>query len=80
MKLIGEMNAIDLVVLPIGDNFTMGIDDAVKAIEFLKPKMAIPMHYRTFEVINVDPAEFVNKVKALGFKSQVLAIGSSYEF
>jgi L-ascorbate metabolism protein UlaG (beta-lactamase superfamily) len=80
MKLIGEMNSIDLVVLPIGDNFTMGIDDAVKAVEFLKPKMAVPMHYRTFEVINVDPDEFVKKVKALGFNSQVMGIGSSFEF
>ena len=80
MKLIGEINAIDLALLPIGDNFTMGIDDAVKAVEFLKPKMAIPMHYGTFEVIKVDPNEFVKKVKALGFNSQVMAIGSSYEF
>ena len=80
MKLIGEMNNIDLAVLPIGDNFTMGIDDAVKAVVFLRPKMAIPMHYGTFEVIKVDPNEFVKKVKALGLKGQVLAIGSSYEF
>lgn len=80
MKLIGELNTIDLALLPIGDNFTMGIDDAAKAVEFLKPKMAIPMHYRTFEVINVDPDEFVKKVKALGFNGQVLAIGSSYDF
>jgi len=80
MKLIGEMNNIDLAVLPIGDNFTMGIDDAVKAVVFLRPKMAIPMHYGTFEVIKVDPNEFVKKVNALGLKGQVLAIGSSYEF
>jgi L-ascorbate metabolism protein UlaG (beta-lactamase superfamily) len=80
MKLIGEMNTIELALLPIGDNFTMGIDDAVKAVEFLRPKMAIPMHYATFEVIKVDPNEFVNKVKARGLNGQVLAIGSSYEF
>jgi L-ascorbate metabolism protein UlaG (beta-lactamase superfamily) len=80
MKLIGEMNPIDLVVLPIGDNFTMGIDDAVKAVEFLRPKMAVPMHYGTFEVIKTDPNEFVKKVKALGYNGQVMAIDSSYEF
>ncbi len=48
MKLIGEMNKIDLMLLPIGDNFTMGIDDAVKAVEFVNPALAIPMHYNTF--------------------------------
>ena len=41
MKLIGEMNKIDLAVLPVGDNFTMGIDDAVKATEFLNPAKVI---------------------------------------
>src|SRR5438105_977328 len=47
MKLIGEMQSIDAAILPIGDNFTMGIDDAVKAAEFLNPRLVIPMHYNT---------------------------------
>ena len=80
MKLIGEMNNIDVAVLPIGDNFTMGVEDAVKATEFLKPKMVIPMHFKTFDVIDVEPAEFVNKVKALGFNSEILAVDGSYDF
>jgi len=80
MKLIGEMNKINLAVLPIGDNFTMGIDDAVKATEFLKPAKVIPMHYKTFEVIEVDPQEFVNKVAIKGFSAQVLEFGGSIEF
>ncbi len=80
MKLIGEMNSIDLAVLPIGDNFTMGIDDAVKATEFLKPKMTIPMHYKTFEVIDVNPSEFVDKISQKGFRGKVLEVGASYEF
>lgn len=63
MKLIGEMNNIDLAFLPIGDNFTMGIDDAVKAVEFLKPKKVVPFHYDTWDVIYVDPKEFASKVK-----------------
>jgi L-ascorbate metabolism protein UlaG (beta-lactamase superfamily) len=62
MKLIGEMNAIDLALLPIGDNFTMGIDDAVKAVELLRPKQVVPMHYNTFPPIAADPNEFVRKV------------------
>ncbi|MEE9591302.1 MAG: metal-dependent hydrolase, partial [Thermodesulfobacteriota bacterium] len=51
MKLIGELNNLDVALIPIGDNFTMGIPDALKAVEFLKPKIAIPMHYNTFDVI-----------------------------
>ncbi|MEE8403930.1 MAG: metal-dependent hydrolase [candidate division Zixibacteria bacterium] len=63
MKLIGEMNQIDLAFLPIGDNFTMGIDDAVKAVEFLNPKKVVPVHYNTFPLIEQDPQEFAGKVK-----------------
>lgn len=63
MKLIGELNAIDLALLPIGDNYTMGIDDAVSALTFLNPKAAIPMHYGTFPMIDVDPNEFAEKAK-----------------
>lgn len=80
MKLIGEMNQIDLAVLPIGDNFTMGIDDAVKATEFLQPKKVIPMHYKTFDVIEVNPMEFVEKAQAKGFAAEVLNFGASIQF
>lgn len=79
MKLIGEMNSIDAALLPIGDNFTMGLDDAVKAVEFLNPELAIPMHYDTFDVIHADPAEFAAKVEALGKKARVLAFGEEIE-
>jgi len=79
MKLIGEIDSIDLALLPIGDNFTMGIDDAVKAVEFLNPKLAIPMHYNTFPVIEADPNEFVKKVKAIGKKAKVLGYGEKIE-
>jgi L-ascorbate metabolism protein UlaG (beta-lactamase superfamily) len=80
MKLIGEMNSIDVALIPIGDNFTMGLDDAVKAVELLNPKKAIPMHYKTFDVINTDPAEFVNRVNQLNVKSEVLDYGGTLEF
>ncbi len=75
MKLIGEMAHIDYMLLPIGDNFTMGITDAVKAVELANPDVAIPMHYNTFPVINADPEEFKNKVEAVGMKSMVLKYG-----
>jgi len=80
MKLIGEMSGpLDVALLPIGDNFTMGIDDAVKASEFLQAKMTIPMHYNTFPVIEVDPAEFTAKVESAGRRATVVAPGESYE-
>jgi len=79
MQLIGEMNEIDLMMVNIGDNFTMGIDDAVKAVEMVKPKLVMPMHYKTFDVIDVDPDEFVQKVEEKGFKAQVVDIGKGFE-
>lgn len=75
MKLIGETNKIDYMILPIGDNFTMGIDDAVKAVEFVAPKTAIPMHYNTFPVIKADPEEFRKKAESKGFKVKVMKFG-----
>jgi L-ascorbate metabolism protein UlaG (beta-lactamase superfamily) len=79
MKLIGEMNRIDAALLPIGDNFTMGIDDAVKAVEFLNPELAVPMHYNTFGIIKADPDEFKRKVESIGKKCTVIPFGSSIE-
>jgi len=80
MKLIAEMNPIDIALLPIGDNFTMGLTDAVKAVEFLKPKKVIPMHYRTFGIIDTDPGEFRKMVQKSGVDVQVLDYGQSVEF
>ena len=77
MQLIGEMNRIDTALLPIGDNFTMGIDDAVKAVEFLKPGLTIPMHYNTFDVINADANEFKRKVQSIGRQVRIMAVGES---
>ncbi|MCC6865497.1 MAG: metal-dependent hydrolase [Ignavibacteria bacterium] len=79
MKLIGDMNAIDHALLPIGDNYTMGIDDAVKAAEFLNCKNVSPMHYGTFPVIDTDPNEFKRKVESVGKKCIILPIGESVE-
>ncbi|MBI9072112.1 MAG: metal-dependent hydrolase [Melioribacteraceae bacterium] len=79
MKLIGEMNPIDYMLLPIGDNFTMGIDDAVKAVELANPETAIPIHYNTFPVIEADPMEFKSKVEANGFNCKVMKYGETIE-
>ena len=79
MKLIGEMTSIDYMLLPIGDNFTMGITDALKAVELASPKIAIPMHYNTFPVIAADPNEFKKQAEAKGFKTRVLNFGEEIE-
>lgn len=75
MKLIGEINKIDYMLLPIGDNFTMGIDDAVRAVEFVNPAVAIPMHYNTFHIIAADPYEFQKRVELIGKKCRVMDFG-----
>ncbi|UCD18624.1 MAG: metal-dependent hydrolase [Candidatus Zixiibacteriota bacterium] len=79
MKLIGDMNSIDLAFLPIGDNFTMGVDDAVKAVEFLQPQKVVPMHYKTFPVIDVEPTEFSDKLKASPTEVIIIEPGESLE-
>ncbi len=63
LKLIGEMNQIDLAFLPIGDNFTMGPEDALIAADWIKAKRIVPMHYNTFPLIEQDGEAFANKVK-----------------
>lgn len=62
MELIGKREKIDLACLPIGDNFVMGPEDAAYAVELLKPRMVVPMHYNTFELICQDPEEFAKLV------------------
>lgn len=79
MKLIGEMVPVDYLLLPIGDNFTMGINDAVKAVELVNPKVAIPIHYNTFPVIAADPNEFKSKVESIGKKCIVMSFGQELE-
>jgi L-ascorbate metabolism protein UlaG (beta-lactamase superfamily) len=61
MKLIGE-EGLDVAILPIGDNFTMGPADALRAVKLLEPRVVIPIHYDTFEVIAQDPQAFAARV------------------
>ena len=79
MQLIAELNGpFDAALLPIGDNFTMGIDDAVKATEFIGARMHLPMHFGTFEQIDVDPQEFRSKAAAVGQAVTILEPGGRY--
>jgi len=77
MKLIGEMNDISVAMLPIGGNFTMDEDDAVKAAEFLSPDIVIPMHFDTFDVIRADPNAFAEMLAKSGLDVTVLGPGQS---
>ncbi len=79
MALIGERHPIDLALLPIGDNYTMGIDDAVEAVRLLKPRKVIPMHYNTFDLIRVNAEEFARKVREkTSTEPIILQPGESY--
>jgi L-ascorbate metabolism protein UlaG (beta-lactamase superfamily) len=68
---------VDVMLVPIGDNYTMGIDDAVRAVDLVKPATAIPMHYNTWDVIKADPEQFKRQV---GDRARVvvLAPGQSH--
>jgi len=79
MQLLGQRNKIDVAMLPIGDNFTMGPEDAVVAAEFLKAGLVVPMHYNTFEPIKQDPVAFVKNLAAKGLKGNAMKIGDSLQ-
>jgi L-ascorbate metabolism protein UlaG (beta-lactamase superfamily) len=79
MRLIGE-EGIDLALLPIGDNFTMGPDDALRAVKFIEPKVVIPIHYNTWELIAQDPHAWKQRVESeTQTRCVVLNPGESYE-
>lgn len=62
MRLIGE-EGIDLAVLPIGDNYTMGPADALRAVKLITPKHVIPIHYNTFDLLRQDAAAWAKQVE-----------------
>ncbi len=80
MKLIGE-EGLDVAMIPIGDNYTMGPEDAVRAARFLKPRVLIPMHYNTFDLISQDPQAFARRVVQAVPKTKVAVLkpGESFE-
>jgi len=77
IKLVGEFFRPDLSFIPIGDRYTMGINSAVKAVEFCRTLRVIPVHYNTFPIITADPEEFKSRV---GDKAEVIILkpGESY--
>jgi L-ascorbate metabolism protein UlaG (beta-lactamase superfamily) len=76
MQLIGRAG-LDAALIPIGDNYTMGPDDALLALDFLRPKLAVPMHYDTWPLIAQDAGAFAARAAQAGHRVQVLAPGAS---
>lgn len=79
MAWIGKENDINLCFLPIGDDFTMGIDEAVEAVKMLTPNLTVPVHYNTFPYVMADSAEFVRKMGDAGFEARALEPGGTLE-
>lgn len=79
MKLFGELFDIDYAVLPIGDNYTMGPEDAVKAARFLKAKTIIPVHYNTWPVISQNPDGLKNLAAEYNISVKVVNPGESVD-
>jgi L-ascorbate metabolism protein UlaG (beta-lactamase superfamily) len=78
MRLIGE-EGLDLAVIPIGDNYTMGPDDALRAVKLLEPKHVIPIHYNTFDLISQDGKAWAKRVTdETGAKVHVLKPGETF--
>jgi L-ascorbate metabolism protein UlaG (beta-lactamase superfamily) len=78
LALIGAREQVDLALVPIGDNFTMGPDDAGEAVRMIRPKRAVPCHYNTFPLIAQDPQRFVEAVGSAA-EVTVLAPGAHLE-
>lgn len=78
MQLIGD-EGLDVAILPIGDNYTMGPDDALRAVKLLRPRVVIPMHYETWELIAQDPHAWAERVRVeTATEPLVLAVGETY--
>ncbi len=79
MKLIGEFNTIDVAALPIGDNFTMGPEDALRAAAFVRATHVIPMHFNTFPLIEQDGNAFVRALRQNDVHGVLLEPGQTFE-
>ena len=78
MQLLEEAN-LDAALLPIGDDFTMGPEDAVRAAQMIRAKVFIPMHYNTFPPIKQDPEKFIRSLEDKGLEGIVMKPGEAIE-
>ncbi len=79
MELIPLFTKLDLAVLPIGDNFTMGIESAVIASDFVQCDRVLPYHYDTWDIIKVDHAKAIEAFEKAGKTLEMIKIGESIE-
>lgn len=80
MKLIGESTRLRFAALPLGDNFTMGVDDAIKAADFVRCDEILGLHYNTFPPIRINTAEAVQQFNAARKNLHLLQPGESHNF
>lgn len=79
MKLIGEFKQMDVVLFPIGNNFTMGVENAIIAADFVNCERVIGLHYDTFGFIKIDHADAIDKFSSAGKELILIPIGDSIE-
>lgn len=79
MQLIPKYSKLDFAVLPIGDNFTMGVDDAIIAAQFVETKKILGVHYDTFGFIKIDHQEAIDAFKKENIELLLPAIGDSID-
>lgn len=78
MALLGRLESLDVALLPIGDNFTMGPSDAAEAAGLIKPRLVVPMHYNTWPIIAQDPAPFKQDVEMrFGIPVRIMSPGDN---
>ncbi|MCB1551268.1 MAG: metal-dependent hydrolase [Alphaproteobacteria bacterium] len=80
MKLIGEQETIDFALLPIGDNYTMGVDDAIRAAEFVGTSKIVGLHYNTFPPIQIETEKAVARFSETGKMLLLPQIGDTIDF
>lgn len=80
MALIPKFDQLKFAILPIGDNFTMGIEEAIEAAKYLNCKEIVAMHFDTFGYIKIDHNEAKQKFSDAGFNLHILEIGETIEF
>ncbi|NOZ83083.1 MAG: metal-dependent hydrolase [Euryarchaeota archaeon] len=79
MRLIGELFSPEVMLVPVGDRYTMSPELAVRAVEMVKPELVIPMHYRTFPVLAQSIGAFTEGAEKAGARVVVLEPGESHE-
>jgi L-ascorbate metabolism protein UlaG (beta-lactamase superfamily) len=79
MQWIGDAHTIDVAFIPVGDCFTMGPADSIRAARMLKPKLVVPVHYNTFPYIEIDIDQWARNMDEAGFRTRVMHCGETLE-